>query len=105
MPNRPGGSTGAAGCCGVAGDPPGHEEFGGGTEPLPPVPEWLREEAGGGTEPHPPALAAPNVDEEGGCSTSKDGATIARTAALLVEQGTSISKSSSCRKSKEEDGT
>ena len=105
MPNRPGGSAGSAGCCGAVGDLPGREESGGGTELLPPTPESLGEETGGGTEPRPPALVAPDVDEEGGCSTSEDGATDARTVALLVEQGTSISKSSSCRKSKEEFGT
>jgi hypothetical protein len=60
-------------------------------------------EIGGGIKPLPPAPEAPELDEGRGCSTSmEDGVTGEGTAALLVEQGTIISKSSSHRKSKED---
>jgi hypothetical protein len=90
--------------------PPRNEEAKGGadgdTGPRPPSPAAPEGETGVGTKPLPPAPEAPELDEGRGCSTSmEDGATGEGAAALLVEQGTIISKSSSHRKSKEDGGT
>ena len=69
-----------------------------GTEPRPSAPETPDKGPGGGTGPLP-------LDVCGSSTSMEDGAIDEGVVALLVEQGTIISKSSSCRKLNEEVGT